>query len=454
MVSRTRHGRAAGFSLIELMVVLAIMALIAIYQINRAKTEAEDRQSLMAADNTKTLGQALAAYISNNTATLSGAAATNVTVATLQGATACGSAPCLGASFQAPVWAGGYSMRVRRLGASAPYQFEALACTVNGWVINAVTRGDLVGSAVALIGGAGAMTYDATSGAYPAGSGAPLGIVSYPASNRTSQLCYYISQATTALDQLYLRTDGTNQMNGDLNMGGQSIVAASTVAATGNIAGGSITSSGAVNATGTITGGNLTTTGAVTATGNVTSSALVRGANVTATAALTGATLSTTGNATIGGNATVTGDIAVNDVNATGAVNATGNVTSAATVRAATDVVITSLTSRAAAPNTTSIKALMPRLVELNNYTVTADGQTVPVPTCSTGGTAQVFILPHVATGTAGGGVWGTEIRMTGPAGGNWTVVARDAHGLRIGVNSVDIPAGDFSAIVRTFCTF
>lgn len=447
-------GRHSGFTLIELMVVLAIMALIAIYQANKARRDAEDLQSTAAADSIKMVGQALASYISNNTAALSGAASTAVTVATLQGAAACGTAPCLTSAFAVPAWVGGYTSRVRRLGASAPYQFEALVCTNSGWVISGVTRGDLVGAAVQKIGGAGAMTYDAVNGAYPNGSGTPLGIANYPASNATAKLCYYISQSTTALDLLYLRTDGTNQMNAALNMGGQAISNATTVTATGTITGGNLNTGGAVNATGTITGGNLTTGGAVTATGNVTSAALVRGANVTATSALSGATLSTTGNATIGGNATVTGDLNVNDVTATGAMTATGNITSSGTVQAATDMVITSLTSRPSAPGVTSVKGLLPKLSELYNYTITADGQTVPVPTCSTGGTPQVFILPHVATGTAGGGMWGTQVRMTGPSGGVWTVVARDSHNLRIGVNSTDIPAANFTAIVRTFCTY
>lgn len=416
--------RARGFTLIELMVVLAITAVILVYQAQRAKADAEDVLTTAAADNIGTLGKALAVYISSNTATLSSAANTAVTVATLQGATACGTASCLTSTFQPPAWSGGYTMRVRRLGASAPFQFEALACTSTGWQINGALRGDLVGAAVSKVGGAGAMTYDATSGAYPNRSGTPLGIANYPASNLPAQLCYFVSQSTMALDLMYLRTDGSNQMNAALNMGGNTINAAGTVNAT-----------------------------------SVLASGLVRGGSVTATGALSGGTLGVGGAATIGGAANVTGHITTNGgVTATGniatssGVMASGDITTFNNVVATNDVLITSLPARASGPLTSSLKSLAPKLVELYSHIVTYDGQVVPAPACPAGGTPQVFILPHVATGNAVGGSWGSEVRMSGA--GPWTVIARDAQGYRIGINSPAIPSANFSAIVRTFCTF
>ena len=424
--STTAHRLARGFTLIELIVVLAIMALISIYMVNRAKVEAEDRLTTAAADNIKQLGQSLASYISNNIPLLSGPAFTDVTQAQLKAASACGTASCLSSTFQAPAWTGGYAMRVRKLGSSAPFQFEALVCSLNGWVVNTTTRGDLVGAAVHKVGGAGAMTYDTANGAYPSGTGTPLGIANYPASNRTAQLCYFVSQSTTALDLLYLRTDGTNMMNAALNMNGNNIAAANNITASGLANVGSVQAAGAVNA-----GGNI-----YSATG------LGSGGFASVVGHTTTGSLSSVGDVSVGGNAGVSGSVW------------TSNVYASQNLVATEDVWISSLTSRNSAPNSTSVKSLLPKLVELYNYIVTYDGQPVPVPACPAGGTPQVFILPHVATGVAGGGMWGSEIRMAGPAGGVWTVVARDSHGLRIGINSSDIPAANFTAIVRTFCTF
>lgn len=474
-MSTKTFNRFRGFTLIELMVVLAIAALVAVYAAQKMREATEEQLAKASADNIKTLGLALETFISSNIAVLgAGVNPRDVTVLELQAANSCGAGQCLSTTFGASPWSGGYTMRIRRLTATAPFQFEALACTTNGWQIAGALRNDLVGRAAQLVGGAAGMTYDTTSGAVGRtwGPTPSTTVANYPFTNVAGKLCYFVSQTVNALDQLYLRTDGGNRMNAALQMNSNGIVGATTVDASGAVNVGSLTSTGPVTAAGNISTATGTVSGSnVTATNNVTAGGTVSGGTLTSTGDINlgpGRTLQSAGRIHIqagehlylqphtnasAGQTFVGGGSGAGNLNVIGTATAQ-NVTANNNVTATNDVVINTLTSRPTAPTVTSVKALLPRLVELQNHIITRHGQLVPVPACSAGGTAQAFILPHVATGTAANGWWGTDVRMGGPSGGNWNVIALDSAGGQIGVNSTMVPATNFGAIVRTFCAY
>lgn len=415
-----RH-RVRGFTLIELMIVLAIAAVTIVYAAQKARAEFEEKLAAAAADNIFKVGEALNAYMANNVTALSASGTpTTITVANLQAATSCGTRSCLSTSTVATTpWNSSYTMAVRRVGSGAPYQLEGLACSTTAWTINGATRYDLLGASVLNVGGSGGMTYDATSGAVGNKATWTATNANFPAiANVAGKLCYFVS---SALDNVYLRTDGTNQMNATLQMGGNAIAGATNVTASGTVAGATMTASGAITAAGTVTGGNLSTAGAVTATGNITSSALVQGANVTATSTVTAAT-----------------------------VNSSGNITAANNVIASNDVQITTLTSRASPPNTTSVKSLLPSLVEVDSIELYQDGQAIPVHTCPPGGSPRIFAIPQLARGPVSSGNWGSDIHVTGAAGGPWTFYARNSAGTSLATTTAANPI----ALGRLFCAF
>jgi prepilin-type N-terminal cleavage/methylation domain-containing protein len=462
-----RRRAPRGFTLIELMIVIAIVALVSVYAAAKVRDEFNARQAKAAADNIMVVGRAVEAYIGANSGSFS-AAPLDITIATLQ---ADGKLP---ASFVGETpWRSPYSIRIRRAAGGPPYQYEALVVTTNPWLSSSGSpRIDLLGLSVQLIGGAGGMTYDTTGAVGLRGTwGAPNTTpANYPQANAAGKLAYYVSQATNPNDSIYLRRDGLYPMTGTLQMGSQNISNAASIAATGNVwAGGTVTATGNVSAGGTVTASSVAATNTITAGG------LITAGGVTTAGTVTAGTVNSSGNVTAANLITSSGDVIVAPgrsvlssgrlhvysgenlylqpfANGSGAPTIIGGGGAAGNLQVNGDIVMPSLAGRANAPTTTSVLQLLPKLVELNNYVVTANGNTVPVPSCGAGGTPSVFILPHVATGVATGGVWGTSVRMIGPVGSNWIVEARDASGASI--PSASIPAGNFSAIVRTFCAY
>lgn len=439
---RTRphsRARALGFTLLELMVVLAIMAFAAIAAAQKYRDHLRNLQAQSAADNITLLGKAVATYIGKNTATLSAAPYSDVTLPQLVASND------LSSTFNGTTpWGSDYRIRVQRVGV-APYQYKALVYTTTPWVIDGATRFDLVGAAVMRIGGAGGMTYDATG---PVGNG---GAWSEPAASLApaspyvaagGQLFYNVAYSLMDLDALYLRRDGGNTMNAALQMNANAIVGATNINASGAVSATSVAASGA------LTGATLATSGDITAGNAITAAGTLTGGSIATAGAITGASLTATG------------------------------MVRAATMEARDDITITELATRADAPSVTSLKALAPRLVELRSYIIDTDvtnaarhntttgtrflnaatyqivdGTTIPVPVCATGGTPNIFLIPSKWTGTATGGKFGGVARVTGPFGSYWTLDVKDAQGaLGTSVPSADLP--NFAAVVRVFCAY
>lgn len=417
----------AGFTLIELMIVLTIIVYGALAASRQLRAYLLDLQAKAVADNITLIGKAVASYIPKNTATLSvGPMYSDLTILQLQNDNDLSSG-----FFGTTPWGSGYKIRIQRMPGPAPYLYKALVFTATSWVIDTAYRIDLVGEAVKKIGGAGGMTYDGTG---PTGNG---GAWSEPASSfipsvaydpKGGQLFYNVAFSLLSLDAVYLRTDGGNMMNAELQMNSNGIVGATTIAASSLITADALTTTNAVNAgsltaSGAVTGGNVTTLGAVNA-----------------------------------GTVTATGDITSQN----GAVNAN------------TDVTISSLTSRTSAPGVTSLKTLAPKLVELYNYVIdtnaanlvrynngsnnayglgtAVDGTRIPVPMCEVGGTPNIFIIPQKETGTAMNGMFGAISLALGPAGGFWTLDVKDAQTPSNSVPSINLP--NYGSIVRTFCSY
>lgn len=452
------RGRARGFTIIELLIVVAISAVVAVVAAARLLDKFKESQADLAADDIAVVGKAVTAYIPGNTATLAAAPTTTLTIAQLQ------AAGLLPASYTSGnPWGANYTILVRRTGAG-PYQYEALVITSTAWVITGTSQISFLGRAVKRIGGAGGLTYDAT-GAVGNGGAWTAPVANYAGANQAGKLAYFVSQATTPFDSIYLRVDGTNAMNAALNMNNNGIVAATGVNATGAAMPWQVTTTGGFSGTtatttGAMNAATMTTTGAVTAgttvssTGNITSSAgQVSGATLASNAGISmgaGGVLSSAGAISIQPTGTLT-------LNASGGTTVAGSgaLTVNDTITATNDVSISTMTSRAAgnSPTTTSLKTLAPKLVESANYIITMDGETIPAPTCINGGTPSAFVLPHTSMGQVDSARWGLNVRLNGL--GPWTVVALDGRNVPINAsNTVVPPVNGFAAIVRTFCNY
>ena len=445
-----------GFTLIELMVVIVIIGIAAIAASAKLLQYALKLQSQQAADNISVVGKAVSTYINQNPSVVSVTPYTDVTFAQLI------AAQVISSNFSpAPPWGGAYQIRVQRIGSSPPYRYEALVYSTTAWAINGTLRRDLLGEAAIKIGGPGGVSYDASGpvGSVPVKGGPPLW--AHPVTSFTpfagsylatgGQLFYNVAYANSGNDAQYLRVDGNNSMTGNLNVGTNSINNANNITATGAVNAGTVVSAGAITAaTGNIvaTAGQVNAGTTITAGTGITSTA----GNIVATAGQVNAGTTITAGT---GITSTTGDIAATagQVNAgttitagTGITSTTGDIrATAGSVRANVDVNIDSLLTRPSPPNTTSLKSLVPTLVEVNSFTVSGHGQSIPVPVCSTGGAARVFIFQQMARGQVQAGNWGADVRAIGPLGGPWTVNALDSQ---------NNPLPNFTGLARTFCAY
>jgi prepilin-type N-terminal cleavage/methylation domain-containing protein len=465
---------ARGFTIIELLIVMAIVAVVALATAKAARNYFLDRQAQQVADSISLIGKATALYLSKNAATIP-TTPSDLPLAQLifdndLPANYTGALPWGGTNPY-------YAIRIQRIPSGATSLYKALVYTKTAWVVDGKVRYDLVGNAMRKIGGAGGMLGDPALPPPPAGAG-PAGLnaqwaeptAAFPPSATSpylasgGQLFYNVAYSMASLDAIYLRTDGTNQMNAALNMGTHVInsvtdvnasgtVNAATVTATNIGATSSIVSNGVINAAGTITG-----SGAINAGGTVTAANVSTAGTVTANAVNSGTVLASN---------TIT---ATNDITTT-----TGKLS------ARTDVLITDLGTRDGTPLTTSLKTLAPRLVEMKNYIIdtdstnaqaynvqigmgnrglstgtyaVVDGTVIPNPGCTNSGVPNIFIIPAKEGGVATGGKFGFVAKAVGS--GPWTLSITDMQFTGAGPgNSIpneDVP--NFAGVVRVFCSY
>lgn len=479
--SPIQHQR--GLTLLELMIALSIAAIIGLSVFLQQVREARAVQARASATHITMIGEAVDRYIKNNSLALSANASTTITTATLKGANTCGAGQqCLdNGVLETNPWGSAYTIRINRVGATAPFSFDALIITTSPWTIGADTVLSLVGQAAAAVRsqwGTAGMTYDATEISGVGGSWTRA-VAQFPGITAAGQLGFFISAVNANLDNTYLRIDGTNQMNAPLNMGTNTINNAVNV-----------------NASGTVTAGGVAS-GTITTTGNAAFGADVSVAsNLTALNATTNGTLTANGAATfqqdvtIAAGRTLTSAGALN-INAAGGLNLNPTSTSATTIGGAGgvgrlqvsgtegrvvaqgDVEISSLNGMRPGLTNTSVRNLLPTLVETNTYfvghgqvgsydiatsTMTITGTTIPQPSCpsssGTPGTPEIFVIPQFMSGGTGPGAgeFRFNYRATGPVGGAWGIEITHNSGVAqtctTGVN------GTCPGLARVYCRY
>jgi hypothetical protein len=372
------------------MVVIAIIAVAAVAYADKMTRENQDRHAKLAADNISVLGVALTLYMQKNTPDIVAVVSNAPYYIDVTPAQLLATGD-LSANFNTALpWGGSYNMRIWRAGAAAPYTLSGMVMSTTAWKISGKNRIDLARKAALKIGGAGGWTELQATKPGPIGVGWTSPPSTYPLTGMTPSV--YDSQG----GQLFFLAGPTSIYDATyLRLDGTN-----TMRGQLNMGDNPINSATDITASGTVTGGTLVSKGEVTAEGNITTKDKVIATN----------------------------DVEITSIPTRGFINET--------------------------PQVTSVKRLMPKLVELTNTIVEADGQTVNVPDCGVGGTPAVFILPHKGTGMAEDGLWGADVRMTGPVGGVWSVVAKDPQGNGIGVDSTTIPVGNWAAIVRAFCEY
>ena len=452
-----------GFTLIELMIVIVITTIGMMFAADQVVRSHQDVQAKLAADNMTIIGIAMDRYAKNNATALGAQLGVSPFYKDITQADLVSDGSLSQTFAPANPWGSAYKMRFWRVG-TGPYTIQGLVMTASPWKVSSVNRIDLARSAALKMGCSGGWTIAQATTSGPIGcpglnsfgwsspaSTYPLtGMVpaSYDAAG--GQLFYQINSGASINDATYLRIDGTNKMLAALNMNNNGILAATNVTAT-NI------DTATVNATG------LITANAVSAAG------LISGATVNATGVITGGVLTSNGNINIAPGAILqsTGRMHIQSgetlylqpfSNASGSKTSvgggggSGDLAVLNNITATNDVLISNLASRSNSPITTSVKALLPTLVEVGSVPLNIHGQNIPLPTCDAGGIPKIFPIPQTVTGLVDGGRWGADIHVTGADNGvpPWTFYAKDAAG---NILPSQGPLG-YIALARIFCSY
>lgn len=247
-----RKKNKAGFSLIELILVLGLSSLIYLGVINNEKRRGETLRAEAAGQQMEEVGKALGEYINQNKGLLvsrltSDGSIVAVPLSVLQGVPANGVAISSGGTIDLPA---------RRL---LPASFNTLNALNTGYVLQIRNEGvdslrGLVISDSAVVDGTGAIRYD-WLGYAARKAGASSGMTFFdgtritglnagwalPATNFTSitqagQLAYRTLYSSN-YDAVYLRRDGLYAMTGNLNLGNYDIVDATNITFNGWLSG-------------------------------------------------------------------------------------------------------------------------------------------------------------------------------------------------------------------------
>lgn len=351
-----------GFTLIELMIVLVITTISILYAGWESQESFRKSVATSAATQIKLIGEATQAFIANpsNAATINAAASMNITVAQLQLVTSCGTAtPCL-SNAVSPInpWKASYTILLRRIGVSTPYQYEFLVSTtgpkaafIDGGLVRLGALGNGAAEVSKLVGfttnlGVGGLRAVGNNGSWT------VTTANYPSPSISTpgQMVYFYTTVGNPFDSVYLRVDGGNAATGNINLGGNGIYGVAK----------GVNDPLVIAASSGSTGGksNLYMNGDV---------------NLTST----------------------TGDIKL------------AGLSNGAVVNGGT------------AYGTQSVLSLLPKLVEVGTSTV-GHGTIVPAITCQSGGTQNIFVIPSSEITQVYNGNTGYTFKAFGS--GPWTI--------------------------------
>ncbi|MCO5781384.1 prepilin-type N-terminal cleavage/methylation domain-containing protein [Citrobacter meridianamericanus] len=262
-----------GFSLLELILVLAVGSAVALIKFQNLKSEQEAMVSKAAGAQIKQIGDAVNGYINikyDKISTLT----TSTGSGNDPGPRICSASSCtityqtlineglLPASFNGMnVNKSSYSIILLRTGTVPNYIVNGLITTTTPWNEGGKLRYDLLGKAMQEAGIDSGMTQSPTVATGFQGEWSENSSV-FSNINSAGLLAYRVGY-DSAMYSVYLRRDGTLPMTGDLNMGGNSISNIKNITASGDeILGGNITVNGNTSLKGTVNINGTTTVNA------------------------------------------------------------------------------------------------------------------------------------------------------------------------------------------------
>lgn len=246
--------RQSGFSLLEVMLAVTVAIALGGLHLTQIRQEVEDLQAKAVGQQLQTVGKALDTYIAMQYSQIT--AGTNVTgvgTASDPGPRTCtavsGGHMCrittdtlrgrglLPQSFSGQnAYGAEYDYFIRVQGPAPDWRVTGVVRTTTPFVVGGVVRYDLIGTAMYTAGAdsgavrANANTINGLNGTWTERPTDPLPI---PA-GQLGQLAYRVGYGTSGF-AAYVRLDGTVPMSGSLNLGGNNIVNANNIQATGDV---------------------------------------------------------------------------------------------------------------------------------------------------------------------------------------------------------------------------